>query len=892
MGVVFKARQAKLDRDVAVKFLRDVHIGDSRQHERFMQEARAVARLQHPHLVQLYEFGEAASAGGTESRPYLVLEYVSGGSLASLLRGSRLPPREAARLVETLAEAIHYAHQQGVVHRDLKPGNVLLAPNPRCEPQSPGQTPRTDAALAATEVKDESRWGRSTSEPQAGLTVSLADFSPKVTDFGLAKFLTGSNLTQTGVVLGTPSYMAPEQTLGKFGFITPAVDVYGLGAILYEALSGLAPFSADTVEETVRLVREVDPLPPRRLQPGVPRDLETICLKCLRKEAGRRYATAKALADDLRRYRNGEPIHARPVRTAERLFGWCRRKPLAAGLVAALALVLVVGLAGMLWQGRLLRQKHDEAEQSKANLKREQDVARQEKERADRNLGKLGESVDRLAKLGRDLWQQPRMHQAALSLLEEALDTYQDLLPEGSKDPRLRREAARMYGEVANVYHSVGRWGQAVEAYRRQVDLLASLQAEEQDNKELGRQTANSHRARGNVLRDLGDVEQARAAYGRAAELQEQFLDQSPNDPGEQVALANTLLNLASLTSSWDRLEDLEGLYRRLVKLDRAALDHAPENLGYQSELALGLENQGRFFLASGRGQQASASVSEALAIYRNLLSSGRMKGYIERYAANAYTTQGRILAAAGQAAEAERSFQEAIQLLEPLVKETPTYPFHRMDLAEALSRLAVFFKDTNRLHESEAARRQAIGHYETLKTRFPQKRRLLVANYLELASLLWASGRQCEAVEPYRQAFEVDPEDPAVNNELAWFLATSPEPRFRDADRAVRLAKKAVDSRQKSGNYWNTLGVACYRNGDDKAAITALEKAISLRPEADSFDYFFLAMAYWRLGDRDKAQTCFGRAVQWMDKHKPHDDELRRFRAEAEAMLAEAGKR
>src|SRR5262249_40155718 len=148
-----------------------------------------------------------------------------------------------------------------------------------------------------------------------------------------------------------------------------------------------------------------------------------------------------------------------------------------------------------------------------------------------------------------------------------------------------------------------------------------------------------------------GDVEQARAAYGRAAELQEQFLDQSPNDPGEQVALANTLLNLASLTSSWDRLEDLEGLYRRLVKLDRAALDHAPENLGYQSELALGLENQGRFFLASGRGQQASASVSEALAIYRNLLSSGRMKGYIERYAANAYTTQGRILAAAGQAA-------------------------------------------------------------------------------------------------------------------------------------------------------------------------------------------------------------------------------------------------
>ena len=230
MGVVFKARQVALGRDVAVKFLRDADRAEPGRRERFVQEARAIARLRHPHLVQLYEFGEVPAAGGAASQPYLVLEYVSGGSLADVLRGSPQPPGEAARLVAILADAIHYAHQQGVIHRDLKPANVLLQ---AAEGNGRGAVRRRARPTA--------------------FSAASADGRPlrKVTDFGLAKFLAGGDLTHSGDVVGTPSYMAPEQAAGKSAPITAAVDVYGLGAILYEALTGRPPFAAATVDATL-----------------------------------------------------------------------------------------------------------------------------------------------------------------------------------------------------------------------------------------------------------------------------------------------------------------------------------------------------------------------------------------------------------------------------------------------------------------------------------------------------------------------------------------------------------------------------------------------------------------------------------------------------------------
>jgi tetratricopeptide (TPR) repeat protein len=350
------------------------------------------------------------------------------------------------------------------------------------------------------------------------------------------------------------------------------------------------------------------------------------------------------------------------------------------------------------------------------------------------------------------------------------------------------------------------------------------------------------------MLRDMGKVFEAREAYNQAAELQEELLNESPGEAAYQMPLANTLLNAASLPWSRDETEELETLWRRVLALNRAAVLAAPRNLQYKAELALALQDCGLFFLDSGRVSEAEAPVREALEIHQKLSDVGHAKGngYIERYLAGNFSSLGRVHAVAGKADEAEKSYRRAVDLLERSSKEFPYSAYHRRDL---------------------------------------------VRSYLQLVGLLCELGRQSEAAEPYRKALELDSEEPAVNNELAWFLATSPELRFRDATSAVRLAKRAVDAWKESPDCWTTLGAANYRNGNGKAAIAALETAMSLRSGGNSFDWFFLAMAHWRLGERDKAQTSFDRAVEWMDKYKPYDEQLRRFRAEAEALLAETRK-
>jgi serine/threonine protein kinase len=294
MGVVYKARQRALDRVVALKIIRSGAHAGAEERARFLAEARAAARLQHPNIVQVFEVGEHAG------EPHCVLEYVAGSSLRNQLAEAPLSPRQAAELVQALARAVYHAHVHGVVHRDLKPGNVLLA---------------------------------------------AGTLAPKVADFGLAKRLDeDSDQTRTGAILGTPTYMAPEQAAGRTKEVGPAADIYGLGVILYECLTGRPPFRGASVQETLEQVRTREPVSPRLLQPGVPSDLETICLKCLQKEPPRRYATAEELGADLGRFLVGEPIRARPVGRVERAWRWCRRNPwvAVAGLATAAFTIIAV----------------------------------------------------------------------------------------------------------------------------------------------------------------------------------------------------------------------------------------------------------------------------------------------------------------------------------------------------------------------------------------------------------------------------------------------------------------------------------------------------------------------------------------------------------------------
>jgi WD40 repeat protein len=305
MGVVYRARHVRLGRVVALKMLLGGFFAGHAERLRFRTEAAAIARLQHPNIVQLYEVGEHDPGSGA-TRPYFTLEFVDGDNLNDRLAGRPLATRQAAAWLELLARAVHYAHQQGVVHRDLKPSNVLLT--------------------------------------RAG--------EPKLCDFGVAKLMAGSDLrTLSGLLVGTPEYMAPEQAVEN-GAVGPATDVYALGAVLYAMLTGHPPFRGATTFHTLFQVQVQEPVPPTHSQPSVPRDLETICLKCLEKAPRRRYPSAEALAEDLRRFLAGRPISARPVGLLERTWKWARRRPAVAGLSATVLVVTVLGFTGMVWQWR------------------------------------------------------------------------------------------------------------------------------------------------------------------------------------------------------------------------------------------------------------------------------------------------------------------------------------------------------------------------------------------------------------------------------------------------------------------------------------------------------------------------------------------------------------
>jgi WD40 repeat protein len=346
MGVVYQARQVGLNRIVALKvILAGTHAGEA-ELARFRTEAEAVARLQHPNVVQIHEVGER------DGLPFFSLEYCPGGSLADRLDGTPWPARSAAELTETLGKVVQAAHERGVVHRDLKPGNVLLT----------------------------------------------ADGTPKITDFGLAKRLdVEQGQTQSGAIVGTPSYMAPEQAAGKGKAVGPAADVYALGAVLYELLTGRPPFKGTTPLETVLQVLADEPVPPSRLQPKTPRDLETICLKCLHKEPHRRYASAGDLAADLGRFRAGQPVRARSTRAWERAVKWARRRPAIAALLALTLFVAALGFGGVLWQWQKTeaarREVAGKAEELEDNLYRTR-IALAERDWTANNLGRMDQLLD------------------------------------------------------------------------------------------------------------------------------------------------------------------------------------------------------------------------------------------------------------------------------------------------------------------------------------------------------------------------------------------------------------------------------------------------------------------------------------------------------------------
>jgi tetratricopeptide (TPR) repeat protein len=531
MGVVYLARQVRLNRVVAMKMVLSGEHASAADLIRFLAEAEAAAAISHPNVAQVYESGQH------DGRPYFALEFCPGGSLAQLLNGTPLPARDAAELIEQVARGVQAAHDRGIIHRDLKPANILL-------------------------VSGESSSGATHHSP-------LTTHHPKVTDFGLARRTEGaSGLTATGTVVGSPSYMAPEQARGQVAAIGPRTDVYGLGAVLYECLTGRPPLKAATPMETLMQVLKDDPPAPRLLQPKLPRDLETICLKCLRKDPAKRYASAAEVADDLRRFLDGRPIVARRVPGWERAWKAARRHPVAAGGLVALVLAAAAVFGVVTWKNAELQVERDAARRAKDEAMTQRDVAivakmeeveaRTQAEAARSAAEEAGAkararldtalaAVDRMmVRVAGEQWaMNPALQQERKAVLEEAIAVYRGLLEGESKDPRVRRQTAAAQVQVAGLYQALADYPNCRKAAEAAAELYRGLAAESPNDPGPVYGEAEAVALTGHVAVLTADFDGSKQHYERALELADRAVKLDPQSAEARLALTRCLTSVA-----------------------------------------------------------------------------------------------------------------------------------------------------------------------------------------------------------------------------------------------------------------------------------------------------------------------------------------------------------
>jgi len=746
MGVVYKAHQISLNRPVALKMIKAGVLADDAELRRFQNEAEAVALLDHPGVVPIYEVGEH------NGQPYFSMKLVEGGNLADQLPLFKDDPRAAATLLAEVAEAVHHAHMRGILHRDLKPANILVD----------------------------------------------AEGHPHVTDFGLAKWVeTDIAMTQSGAILGTPAYMSPEQAEGHHGTITTATDVYGLGAILYALLTGQAPFGGDSIIETLDAVRSRPPAPPTRQNAGVPRDLETICLKCLEKNPRRRYASAQALADDVRAWIGSRPIAARRVGAGERAWLWCRRKPGVAALAATVLLAVVGGTATV-----IAVQARANAELKAANVRDKQ---------------RFNLAMDAIKLFHGDvsedlLMKEKQFDGLRTKLLKGAADFYGRLegLLEDQTDRESRAALGKAYHALGDLTGKIGDQTSALAVYRKAIAVRRALASEPGSDARTKLDVAWSLYAAGELQRSIGDLSGARESFEDAERLAE-GVEMQGGVPEQVMGLLGTVYEgfAAVLSMSGDPSGALAAYSKALPIWQRRA-DANPESARCLSDLAGTTHNVANILNSQGR-------TSEALAMYERARSSSeravRIDGSVTQYQlflANHHFQIGTLMSQLGDPAGARVAYNQGLAIRQKLADANPNVTLFQKDLARGHRSIGLVLSQTGDPAGARAAYDKMVAIQQKLADANPRVAEFqadLAGGLYQLAGLLSQTGDSAGALTAFGQALsrcqrlvDANPSVPMYRNLMATVLNNTADV-FRRLGRNARALEgydRAVAIRER----------------------------------------------------------------------------------------------
>ncbi len=775
MGIVYKARQLALGRDVAIKVIAAGSFADRERRRRFQIEASTIAKLRHPNFVEVHDYGVA------ENAPYLVMEFVAGGTLAQRIAGVPQPIPFAVQTSETLARAMAYAHSQGIVHRDLKPANVLVTAN--------------------------------------GVL--------KIADFGMAKILPGEWMSQdrqvaekTGsAIFGTPSYMAPEQARTGNVEIGPAADIYALGVILFELLTGRVPFLASSPWDVLRQIVNQEPMPPRRLRRKIPRDLDTICLKCLAKAPGQRYASAVELADDLLHFQTSRPIAARPVGWWGRTYRWCQRNPVVACLVGMLALAILSGLSATtaLW------------------LKAERNLRQA--------MANLTMAIDAVDQFCTNVSDDERLQQHDLrtlrgQLLRMALEYNKRFVEQQQYAPHASRSLAAAYVRIGRLSNEIEGPTVAERYFRDAVAIFRGSHLQDPDDREIALEFGNSLLELGTVLRQPDRLEEAKQYLreaGRAVDWPGSDLNDRITREG-QFLRASVAIQLGHVYKALGRNAASEKCQRSAIQHLEALVTRDPKSARFRESLYRAYEGLG-FVLRYGdirRWEEARDAFRHALTISDALLKTDSKSLRYRLIKVQILRQIADIQKLARQTVDAQEQLQQAASIMEDIVLEHGSVISYRDTLAQIYDSIATTTDDTQHdMSPAIKAARNSVAGYRRLLGQLPNDARIammLGRAQTTLGSLLARSG----SVEQGREQIE------AGMMRLADLHQANP--------RNVDLRSFLTGARSE---YAQVLDLA----GEYGNAIDAWNEAIELKdPFMGNWFHFRRALAVARSGDHASA--------------------------------------